>query len=411
MRIQPDFDSYVIAVLSKGDKLDITGTIDGSWVKVLYNGKKGYLRNNPVYIKIIDENNLSPEKKASVRKEIIDRQIRAERKKIELYEKKAENIIAVLDEIEKSLNNAQKRLDLVKKDYLETGDKIREEEKKIFGLEEELNNLRPFVNKRIVALSRFSRVGQMNILFSAESVVNFIKLQKSLKKIINADIFLIKKYTRLKKNYMEAKKSLEREKNLLAGFQKDIANYLGIKESEKNKKRELFEEIRKKKNLRLSVIENLKRASRKLDKTIADLKSSSGNNSVFRKYKGLLSYPVKGEIVSRFGKGGSSFYQHKNGVGIKAELGEPVQSVFSGNVVFSDWIKGYGNIIIIDHGDGFHSVYGHVQEFFKKKGDKVIRDEVIATLGETGSMSGPVLHFELRQHGVAVDPAKWIKKK
>jgi septal ring factor EnvC (AmiA/AmiB activator) len=100
----------------------------------------------------------------------------------------------------------------------------------------------------------------------------------------------------------------------------------------------------------------------------------------------------------------------QKGIDIKAGKGQPVRAVRMGKVIFSGWFKGYGNMMIIDHGDHYHTLYAHAEELFKAKGEYVEAGEVIATVGDTGSMKGPGLHFEIRHHGKAVNPMKWIKK-
>ena len=100
---------------------------------------------------------------------------------------------------------------------------------------------------------------------------------------------------------------------------------------------------------------------------------------------------------------------HGNGIDIKTDQGEPIQAIYSGKTIYADWFKGYGNMIIIDHGDNFCSVYAHLQEIFKVKGDSVDQEEVIGTVGDTGSLMGPKLHFEIRHSGKPVDPVAWFK--
>jgi septal ring factor EnvC (AmiA/AmiB activator) len=100
----------------------------------------------------------------------------------------------------------------------------------------------------------------------------------------------------------------------------------------------------------------------------------------------------------------------QSGISIKAERGEPIRSVSDGHVIFANWFKGFGNMMIVDHGDHYYTVYAHLEEVFKVKGDRVDRGEVIATVGDSGSMRGPALHFEVRHHGKPIDPLKWIQK-
>ncbi|MGM0418921.1 MAG: peptidoglycan DD-metalloendopeptidase family protein [Thermodesulfobacteriota bacterium] len=413
MRKSSTLNSPVVAVLTRGDKAEIIGDINGRWVKAVYNTKTGYLRNRPRYIEIAGGGENADAEK---RKKVIEKKIKKEKSELEEYKKKSENILSGLNEIDKAVNNAEKKLDSVKKDYFDVNKKIRKEKQRIEKVEEEIKRLEPFVEKRIVSLYKLSNVGQVNLLFSADSVVDFIKRRKALKSIVTSDLKLIEEYAYYRKEYVELKKSLENESIRLEELQGEISKYLRIKEKEKEKKKALLSQIQQKEKLKLSVIKSLEKAAENLDEKIIELRKKEKkleDNKLrsFKSHKGLLNIPVKGKIVSGFGaKASNNGYAYKSGIGIKADIGEPVRSVFPGEVVFSEWFKGYGNMMIINHGDSYYSVYAHVQEFFKQKGDSVRKDEVIATLGETGSMSGPVLHFEIRHHGDPLNPAKWLKK-
>jgi septal ring factor EnvC (AmiA/AmiB activator) len=128
--------------------------------------------------------------------------------------------------------------------------------------------------------------------------------------------------------------------------------------------------------------------------------------------KGLLPLPVKGKIISSFGKnviGHLNMEMFRSGIDIQADRGEPVRSAYSGRILFSDWYKGYGNLMIIDHGDHYYSVYAHLEDRLKSKGDKVETGETIGTAGDSGSVAGTGLYFELRHRGKPMDPLEWIK--
>ena len=123
--------------------------------------------------------------------------------------------------------------------------------------------------------------------------------------------------------------------------------------------------------------------------------------------------PVKGKIISFYGPYKNTKFNvvnFRSGINIKADRGEPIRSVFAGITLYSRWFKGYGNMIIIDHGSNYYTVYAHVEELFKQKGDRVETSEVIATVGDTGSIYGSRLYFEVRNHGKPMDPLLWIKE-
>ena len=129
----------------------------------------------------------------------------------------------------------------------------------------------------------------------------------------------------------------------------------------------------------------------------------------FTNLKGKLKWPVIGKIGAHYGrsrKGGKLKWQ---GVLIRAVSGADVHAVSTGKVIFADWFRNLGLLIIIDHGNGYMSLYGHNERLLKKVGDWVLADESIAKVGDTGGQEQPNLYFEIRSSGMPVDPALWCK--
>ncbi len=132
----------------------------------------------------------------------------------------------------------------------------------------------------------------------------------------------------------------------------------------------------------------------------------------FGAQKGRLSLPARGEIVGSFGRHKHpefNSYTVSNGISIAAPQGADVHSVYDGQVIFADYFKGYGNMIIVDHGGGFFSLYAHAARIVKKVGATVSRNEVVATVGDVDSSRGPTLYFEIRYQGKPVDPSPWFR--
>jgi len=130
----------------------------------------------------------------------------------------------------------------------------------------------------------------------------------------------------------------------------------------------------------------------------------------FNTLKGKLTWPVKGKLLKKYGankKGGNLKWQ---GVLIDAETGTSVNAISTGKIVFADWFRNLGLLIIIDHGDGFMSLYGHNQNLLKNTGDWVLAGEKIATVGDSGGQSDTALYFEIRKGAEPLNPAKWCKR-
>ena len=157
-----------------------------------------------------------------------------------------------------------------------------------------------------------------------------------------------------------------------------------------------------------SRIENLLKS---LGELLADIPTSPSENQPFLSQKGKLPWPVKGRFINKFGQSKNTGDLKWNGVLIKTELGTPVRVVSHGRVAFSDWLQGFGFITIIDHGDGYMSLYGQSESLFKQTGDWVQAGEVIATAGDSGGQPVSGIYFEIRSRGKPVNPAKWCSSK
>jgi septal ring factor EnvC (AmiA/AmiB activator) len=128
-------------------------------------------------------------------------------------------------------------------------------------------------------------------------------------------------------------------------------------------------------------------------------------------FRGKLPFPVEGRILSTFGKNENpkfNTFTVQKGIEIEAPPGAEIRAVYDGRVLYSDWFKGYGKILIIDHGEGYYTLSGHASSLLKKVGEDVQTGEVVALVGDTGSLKGPCLYFEIRQRGKPLDPLEWL---
>ena len=140
--------------------------------------------------------------------------------------------------------------------------------------------------------------------------------------------------------------------------------------------------------------------------------SSAGGNfsGPFAKAKGKLPWPVDGRLVARYGtpRGGDARTKW-DGVLIGASVGTQVRAVHGGRVVFADWLRGAGLLVILDHGNGYLSLYGHNQSLLRDAGDIVKAGDAIATVGTSGGQETAALYFAIRQQGRPSDPAQWCR--
>jgi septal ring factor EnvC (AmiA/AmiB activator) len=167
---------------------------------------------------------------------------------------------------------------------------------------------------------------------------------------------------------------------------------------------------------RVETLERMKRQQSGLEKLLRELKRAMeklppvvvDNNTAFGRLRGKLAWPVDGKLVARFGEervGGVKW----DGVLVATERGSPVRAVSQGRVVYADWLPGLGLLTIVDHGDGYLSLYGHNDRLYKAVGDRVAAGEPVAAAGDSGGRTRPELYFEIRKGGRPVDPRPWFK--
>jgi septal ring factor EnvC (AmiA/AmiB activator) len=154
----------------------------------------------------------------------------------------------------------------------------------------------------------------------------------------------------------------------------------------------------------------LKELIRALADALADIPAEPGNRKPFASLKGKLKWPASGPLLVSYGSPRTLGKLRWQGVMIGADQGQEVQAISHGRVAFADWLRGYGLLIIIDHGDGYMSLYGHNQSLYKETGDWIEAGEVIASVGDSGGVSKPGLYFEIRREGRPTDPVRWCRR-
>lgn len=133
--------------------------------------------------------------------------------------------------------------------------------------------------------------------------------------------------------------------------------------------------------------------------------------SGFSKRKGALSWPVHGPVKGRFGSARAEGGTNWHGIFIRSASGTPVRAIAPGKIVFADWMRGFGNLVIVDHGDGYMSVYGNNDSILRSTGDTVAAGDSLATVGSSGGQDESGLYFEIRYRGQPQDPARWLAEK
>jgi septal ring factor EnvC (AmiA/AmiB activator) len=424
VRSGPSTNHRIVKHLAKGAQVKVLDQNDG-WLHIEYGGGKGYVLNDNRYIQIAPAAttpHTPPQKalkKSPEEADKIKEQLKQARSEVAEITRKEEAVIDEFNTGEQALNKARKQVRAAKSAMMAIEEKISDTRKQSEALEIEILESETYAAKRLVSIYKLNWVGKIQLLATADSFFDFATRKSALEHILNQDEQLLQK---MHSNQAELEALITEQKARAAekrALELSLTEHIRKLSVAQRRRGAVLKRIRSEKKLELAALASLKQAARELDSAIDTLPPSPVQPSAdtetkpFKAYKGLLRWPVKGKIISFFGPYRDNKYKVMNfrsGIDIQAERGEPIRSISAGLTIYANWFKGFGNMIIIDHGDHYYTVYAHLEEVFKVKGDRVEKGEVIATVGDSGSLMGPALHFEVRHHGKPVDPLKWIRK-
>jgi septal ring factor EnvC (AmiA/AmiB activator) len=332
----------------------------------------------------------------------VQKELAGEKKEAKKKWWEEKKITDALDEIERQLARKEAEFRRLDGEMKALEIKVVRQEADIAKLSASVAALDEVFQSRVRAMYKLHRVGVIRILFSAEDYGDVLRRYKAFQLVVQNDQWLLQTYQRGIAEEEKRKQDLIQEKAALAKKRGELAATKKEIEGEKRKKATLLAAVRDERVAHEAAVAELKEQERALRSLINQLtvKAASLRGTGFAAMRGKLLPPVAGEVFSPNGR--------ERGIGIKALEGAKIQAIFAGKVVYASWFKGYGNLLIIDHGGGYHTVFAHAERLLKKVGDEVETGEAVALVGSTGSIEGPMLYFEIRYHGKAVDPLTWL---
>jgi septal ring factor EnvC (AmiA/AmiB activator) len=317
--------------------------------------------------------------------------------------RKEESLLRTLSRMEDDLFRMEK--ELAKLDSQHDGIKgnISLMQKNVTRIQRQMDHNQTCLHSRIVAMYKAGRIGYLPYLLSSDSYTDFMRMAKFLNIVIDHDTHVLRNYRaqwlekkryqeKLETDLSELKRIIshrERKKLEILHAQREKVAFLEAVRREKAEYRKLIQELEVRAGDLHLFVEKLEKEMR--DRGVSDLN--------FKYHKGRLSLPVRGTIIpGKYGRG----------IVIEAPQDTPIRAIFSGRVIFSGRFEGYGNIIILDHGDKYYTVSGHASKVVKGVNERVAQGEVIALVGDTGSIRGPCLYFEIRHKGKPENPLEWL---
>lgn len=322
--------------------------------------------------------------------------------RLALLQKRALLSKATIEKLKKEKEVALKDLDKLK---MET-EEVKREENQIFS----------YLKKRIKIIYISGFLNEYRVLFSTESGEDFLQVNSLLNSLNLKDMKEIEKLKNLSREKKEKEKELKERIIKIEDIERESALEREKLNEEITMVSKILQDISKNSEMaRKNLAETIENA-RKMDLYFKDLNFKNGVEMYGQNillYKGKLPKPLKGRIVKGFGDYVHPKFKTKlphPGVDFEAPYGSLVSSIFDGEVVFADWLSGYGYTVIVNHPQGFYSLYSHLDKIDVKKGDILKREQKLGLSGGDPTKNFTGIYFELRQGKTAVDPALWIKE-
>ncbi len=287
-------------------------------------------------------------------------------------------------------------------------------EKKISDIESQIKRQQYVLGLRLRALYKEGGLIPVKILFSANGLGEALQRFKYLDSIMAYDTAVFRSYESKLKLLQTEKLTLTKVKTNLLTLEKAALSKKEELEKESKRKSQFLKKVASQKNYALQARKELMQSSEELNQLIARLQEKLvlGRGLSIVDKKGRLRFPVPGTVINKFGRHKDKKYGTyivNNGIDLKIASGTPVRAVFDGKVLFTGTLEGYGNLVILGHGENYHSLYGHLDKINVNTGDIVGERSILGTSGDTGSLIGPTLYLELRHKGKPIEPTGWFK--
>jgi septal ring factor EnvC (AmiA/AmiB activator) len=275
-------------------------------------------------------------------------------------------------------------------------------------------NERPEIEARLAQLYKMGRAGYWRLLLDVDDLRSMGRAYRTASAMTRLDRERIQQHQRTLEQLSLERKALEARTKEVTGLQRKAAAARAAVERAVAARSELVDSIDARRDLNAQLAGELEAAQQRLQASLAQIGGSRppAVTLPLRPFRGAIPWPAPGIVTGRFGRQPTGRFGAtitRNGVEISLSEGQPVRAVHEGTVAYADQFTGYGNLVIIDHGEGAYSLYGHLDTLAVARGDRVDAQTRIGTSGRNPS-GNPSLYFELRIDAKPVDPLQWLKK-
>ncbi len=340
----------------------------------------------------------------------------------------AETVIGSVSEqlrqIEGQLRQATTELNTITEQRVAVENDITQNERQLAEAQKRLEGREAVFYKRVRDIYINGRLSYLDVVIGSKDFSDFANRLEVLKRIIDSDINLISEIKKERAQIEAHKKKLEEDRAKLVELEKAALAKQAEIEQKKAERNVVLQKAQNDRAVAMQAIEELNASSAQISAMLKERQAAraaaaaaaaqaagQGSSYTWVQGTGQLGWPVSGEITSPYGYRvhpiwGTTIYH--SGIDIGVDEGTPVHAADSGVIVWSGWMGGYGYAVVIDHGNGLSTLYGHNSELAVDEGQSVSKGQVVAYAGSTGNSTGPHVHFEVRENGDPVDPMGYL---
>ena len=354
--------------------------------------------------------------------EDIQKRIETEQKDLSRLKVKESSTIDALRKIQSELEKRNEDIKLANAKLSSIAEELRVKQDQVERLADSAEIRLALLRKRAAALYRWQRTGSPLVVLNGEaSLTSFMQRRHYLAAALSFDRDLLAKLEVETQQQIILRRELSQKREELAEQKKALGDAQEAIRREAQKKQLLLSSLRREKQTRLGALRQMEAAAKRLEKMMEEIARRAlakrgelpSPGSGLEAMRGRLEWPARGRVTAPFGK-----FKHpeftaeilRKGIDIETSMEEEIKAVEKGRIVYADRFSGYGRMVIVDHGERYFTIYGHLSEILRKNGEAVSRGEVLGRAGDSDSTAGAKLYFEIRKDGHSLDPVPWLRK-
>lgn len=338
------------------------------------------------------------------------------RKQVENLKGEETGILKNLQKLDEDLGLTNRLLSGLEAKRKQVEGGLSDLEREANDAETDLGRRRWMLRGRLRALYQFGGYHEFEVLLGSSSVVELVTRFDRLLRVVRRDDSLYRSVLDERERLRSARDELAAREREIRQIEEERARERKALLGRKQERQNLLSDVRTRRGSYEKMVAELEESAKELERILAERVRNEGDvylgPSLIDGGTAKLPWPVEGRVVREFGTTRHPEFGTvvtNNGIDIGAPSGTEIRSVASGKVEYVSTLPGYGNCIIVRHGGGYYTLYAHAAEILVSVGDRVAQGDVLGTVGNTGSVSGSSLHFEIRQGTKPLDPSRWLR--